>query len=366
MAAPTYTPNDAVKLVKAYAHGMPMDEVQASLCDQVNSIIWRYYPWGWSIASLVPTNLNQQTQGAGSPPTGGTNFTGNQQDYVITGAWFTFPINLQFAGTTNNNFGGSWPIQVTPNGLSEVGTTVTVNTQYPHNLPLGTVITGLTGTISGAVVAGYNTTVTITNIPSITQIVGTIVTGGLGTSGGSGTPNILRPLKMRMGRLDCNPPEYRELSALGNLSPELTRTAGIDTMKAVGWFSSQNFFRFDVSPQVSQGQIIQLLGEYQVLPTKITAGNMTTAFQFPDEYFNIFVEGLKWKIYQLGDDPRAGNGQINKNGTMMKVYTGQLGTFLQDLQEMARTEDLSAGDEFRFPSEPMGVGRSYWPGLYGI
>jgi len=347
-------------------HGIPVAAVQANLCDIVNSLIWTYYPWGWSIQSLTPTNLNQQPPGSGSPPTGGTNFTGNQQDYTITGAWITFPITLQAGGVTNNNYGGGWPIQKTPNGLSESGTTVTVNTQYPHNLPTGTALAGQSATIVGADVSGYNGTLTITSIPSNLQIIGTIVSSGLAASGGSGNPGILRPLKMRIARLDSNPPEYRELAALGNLSPELSRTAGINTMKAVGWFSSQNFFRLDVSPQVSNGQIIQLLGEYQVLPTKITEKTLSTAFAFPDEYFNVFVEGLKWKMYQLSDDQRAGTIQVSKNGSMMKQYTGQLGVFYEALMQMSRTEDLGSGDEFSYPEEGFGVGRSYYPGIFGL
>ena len=366
--ASTYSPQDAINLVTQYAHGAPLAVPAPNIVDQINSLIWRYYPWGWSIASLNQTNLTQLTQGAGSPPTGGANFTGNQQDYKITGAWFNFPINLQVGNSPTNNYGGGFIIQASPNGLSMSGGTVTINTQYAHNLPTGTTLAGQTGTIvSDGSVTGYNgATVTITTVPSNTQIVGTMTPTGLAASGGSGSPNILRPLKMRIARLDTNPPEYRELAALGNLSPELSRTAGIDTMKAVGWFSSQNFFRFDVSPQVSTGSIIQLLGEYQTLPTRITATNMTTPFPFPDEYFNVLDAGVLWKVYQLLDDPRAGTMQVSHNGNQMNEYTGQLGVFTGMLKEMSRTEDLGSGDEFRFPGEPLGVGRSYWPGLYGV
>lgn len=365
----TYAPQDGINLVQQFAHGSPLSLPAPQVVDQINSMIWRYYPWGWSIASLNQTNLTQLTQGAGSPPTGGANFTGNQQDYTITGAWFNFPINLVFAGTTNNNFGGGFIVQKTPNGLTNSGTNVTINTQYAHNLPTGTTLVGLTGTIvtDNTSVAGWNgVTVTITSVPSNTQILGTVSIAPAGPSGGSGAPNILRPLKMRIARLDTNPPEYRELAALGNLSPELSRTAGIETMKAVGWFSSQNFFRFDLSPQVSAGQIIQLLGEYQMLPTKITQGNLTTPFPFPDEYFNVLEAGLLWRVYQLLDDPRAGTAQISENGNSVRQYTGQMGVFMYALKEMARTEDLGSGDEFRYPEQPLGTGRSFWPGLYGV
>ncbi len=40
--------------------------------------------------------------------------------------------------------------------------------------------------------------------------------------------------------------------------------------------------------------------------------------------------------------------------------------FMDQLLAMARTEDLGQGDEFSFPEQALGVGRSYWPGLYGI
>ena len=370
MPATTYSPADAIALVTTYAHGAPLVVPAANIVDMVNSIIWRYYPWGWSIASLTQTNLVQLTQAAGAPPTGGAQFTGNRQDYTITGAWFTYAISLQVGGTTNNNFGGGFIIKQTPNGLSMVGGTVTINTLYPHNLPVGagSAAIGQTGTIiSDGVITGYNNAVvTITSVPTNLQIVGTMTPTGLAADGGSGNPNILRPLKMRIARLDSNPPEYRELAALANLGVELSRTAGIDSMKSVGWFSSQNFFRFALAPQVSTGQIIQLLGEYQTTITKVTNTNLNTPFPFPDHYFNVLDAGLLWKVYQLTDDPRAGTMQVSKNGNVMEQATGQVGVFQSTLKEMARTEDLGSGDQFMYPEEPLGGNRSYWPGLFGV
>ena len=359
----SYSPQDAINLVTQFAHGSPLALSAPQIVDQINSVIWRYFPWGWSIKSLPATNVFQLTTGAGSPPTGGANFTGNQQDYTITGLWAVVPINLQFGGITNNNFGGGFVCS----SLANSGGSYTLTTLNPHNLPLGTVLAGTTITtrqITPNTQAWEGGPATITSIPNNTTI---LATGNPGvTTVTSGDPQILRPLKMRIARLDTNPPEYRELAALGNLSPELSRTAGIDTMKAVGWFSSQNFFRFDVAPQVSQGQIIQLLGEYQFQPTKVTALNLTTPFPFPDEYFNVLEAGLLWRVYQLLDDPRAGGAQMGENGVFSREYTGQMGVFMTYLKEMARTEDLGTGDEFRFPESPLGIGRSYWPGLYGV
>src|SRR5215469_16265394 len=167
----TYTPNDAISLVTQFAHGAPLSTPAPQIVDQVNSFMWRYYPWGWSISVLNKTNLTQLTQGAGSPPTGGALFTGNQQDYTITGAWFNFPINLSFNGVTNNNFGGGFIVQNKPNGLLASGTNVTINTLYAHNLPTGTVVAGLTGTVvtDDTSTTGWNgVTVTITSVPTNT------------------------------------------------------------------------------------------------------------------------------------------------------------------------------------------------------
>ena len=361
----TYAPQDAINLVSNYIHGVPTAAVQANACDVVNSLIWNFYPWGWAIQSLTATNLVQGVQTA-------TVF-GTQQDYTITGCWLTVPINLQVGGVTSANWGGGFIVDLataaTP-GLTESSFTVTATmpSKYPHNLPVGggSAAIGKVGTILGATVAGYNTSITITSIPNANTIVGTISNSGLANSGGGGNPSILRPLKMRISRQDTTPAEYRELALLGNLAPELSRTAGIDTMKAVGWFSSQNFFRFDVSPQVALGQIIQLSGEYQSYPTKITDSTLATPFAFPDQYYEVFVEGLKWKLYQLSDDPRAGGVSAVKNGGFTKQFTGQYANFYFALNEMARTEDLGAGDEFQWPEQPLGVGRSYWPGMYGI
>lgn len=185
--------------------------------------------------------------------------------------------------------------------------------------------------------------------------------------------DILRPLKVRIVRTDTSPNEFRELSFLNNLSPELTRTGGIDTMKAIAWYAGSNVMRFDLAVSVGTNQTLQLQGEYQSQPTRITDGNMNSVFPtpdasvgYPDRYFNVFVEGVAWQVYRLSDDPRAGTIQVAKNGTAMKEYTGQLGIFMEALMQMSRTEDLGNGDQFQWPDNPLGVGRSYWPGLFGL
>lgn len=244
----TYSPTDAITLVQKYAHGIPLDiALQAQVCDMVNSLMWVFYPWSWSVQNFTAITC-----------------VNGQQDYNVTDV------------------------------------------------------------------------------------------------------NVLRPLQVRLVRTDISPVEYRELSLLANLPVELTRTGGLETITSAGYFASGPFIRLMYATQVSGTQVLQIQGFYQKQPTKITSGTLSTAFAFPDYYFDVFVEGLKWKVYQLSDDPRAGAVQYQKNGTMQRVYTGQLGMFFDQLLTMARTEDLQTGDEFSFPEQSLGVGRSYWPGLYGI
>lgn len=247
MPTPTYTPQQAINLVTQFAHGVPLSGNEANICDMVNSMMWTYYPWSWTVAALTPITL-----------------VDGQQDYTVT-----------------------------------------------------------------------NT-------------------------------DILRPLRFKITRTDVTPNEARELATLANLPVELTRKGGLDTNTNISWFAGANKVRLMYAASVGTGQTLVLGGEYQKVPTRITDATMTTPFAFSDYYFNVFVEGIKWKIYQLIDDPRAGSLQISKNGTYQQVFNGQLGVFMYQLNYMARTEDLANGDQFQFPESPLGQGHSFFPGLYGL
>lgn len=242
----SYSPQDAINLVKNFAHGIPVDAVQSNVCDAINSMIWCFYPWSWTIKSLTPITL-----------------VDGVQDYSPTDS------------------------------------------------------------------------------------------------------DILRPTLLRIVRTDTTPNEARELALLSNLGVELTRKGGLESITAVGLLST-GAIRLMYAASVGTGQTLQLQGFYQQKPTRITDSTLSTPFSFPDYYYNVFIEGLKWKMYQLADDPRAGTMQYSKNGTMMRQYTGQYGIFMDALLTMARTEDLKGGDEFQFPEQALGSGRSFWPGLYGL
>lgn len=244
----SYCPQDALNLVQQFAHGIPLKGLIGSYtCDMINSMMWTFYPWAWTIASFTPIVCVQ-----------------GQQDYAVA------------------------------------------------------------------------------------------------------DQTVMRPLKIRLVRTDVTPNEFRELELKANLSPELTRLGGLETIRSCGYFASGPVIRLSNATSIGTTQVLQIQGEFQSVVARITDSNLTSPFLFPDRYFNVFVEGLKWKIYQLADDPRAGTAQYSKNGSMMRQYTNQLGLFQESLLQMARTEDLQQGDEFMFPEDGLGAGRGAWPGIYGV
>ena len=247
MPTGTYTPAQAINLVTSFVHGVPLNDVQANVCDAVNSYIWTYYPWSWTITSLTPITL-----------------VDGQQDY------------------------------------------------NPSN------------------------------------------------------SDILRLLKIRMVRTDITPNEARELAMLDGLGVELTRKGGLDYNTSFGYFASSNTLRLMYAASVGTGQSLQIAGEYQKAPARITDSTMNSPFAFPDQYLFMFIEGLKYFIYQLSDDPRAGTIQMSKNGRFQQNFSGQFGVFMHHLTYAARTEDMSRGDQFQFPENNLGSGHQFYPGLFGL
>jgi hypothetical protein len=177
--------------------------------------------------------------------------------------------------------------------------------------------------------------------------------------------DILRPLKVRMVRTDVSPNEFEDLAVLANLPPDLSRKMGFRTIKNVGWFGSQSFFRLETAVNIGATTTLQIQGEYQKVPTKMSSNTMNVVLPFPDYYFPVFVEGVKYFALALSDDPRAGGVQVARNGSIQKGYTGQWSNFMDMLLMMARTEDLGSGDQWRFPESGMGVGQASNPGLFG-
>jgi hypothetical protein len=58
----TYTPEDALKLVQNFVHGIDLADVGPILIDQVQNIIWRKFFWRWSVKSFTPFSLSDGQQ----------------------------------------------------------------------------------------------------------------------------------------------------------------------------------------------------------------------------------------------------------------------------------------------------------------
>lgn len=161
---------------------------------------------------------------------------------------------------------------------------------------------------------------------------------------------LLRLLHARIARTDLTPDEFREIDVAEHLSPELTRKGGINQIRKIAYVPALAKLRLDLAAAVPTGTTLAIQGEYQTNPTKITA--LATTLVWPDQYFDVFTEGLLWKAYQFADDSRAGTAQMVKGGRV--VYTGQMGVFFGALQRMIETEDYS-GTPLIFPQVPLGA-----------
>src|SRR5204863_6563393 len=53
----TYLWSDLITLVKPWVQGIPTGTIDAIVCDQLNSAIWRAAFWRWSISTLTPIAL---------------------------------------------------------------------------------------------------------------------------------------------------------------------------------------------------------------------------------------------------------------------------------------------------------------------
>lgn len=168
----------------------------------------------------------------------------------------------------------------------------------------------------------------------------------------------------RIVRTDLTPVEYRELNVKKHLGVELTMKGGLETIRNISYEPEISKLRLDYAASVPSGTTLQIQGPYQQKPTKITSSTLTVALTQPDHYFQVFFEGVRWKLYELADDPRAGVMSIDDEQN--RKYTGQLGIFMNSLADMAAAEDLSDGEDNIYPSTPLGYPKdTYWPRIFG-
>lgn len=233
----TYKWQSAIDLVSKMVKGMPTSAIDAMVCDQVSSEMYRFWPWSYTLTTgiLIPT-LTDGTQDYSQPAGGGV--------YRLLSAWIL-------------------RTDTTPNQAIDLDVRQTLT-------------------------------------------------------------------------VDLVPKSYTAIRALSN-------EAGIGQL------------RLDSAVSVASGVTLRIDGRWQPIPTKIAATSQDC--WFPDQYLSIAAEGLLYWYYKVGDDPRAGGKQTNKDGRT--VYIGQYAAFRDALEEMAASEDYPSTDQL-FPDEPMGLGRGYY------
>ena len=234
--ASTYTWNDALTVAKLFVKNIPTTTVDVTVCDQLNSWMWKSFFWRWSVTTL--------TSGSGA-----LQLVDGTQDY------------------------------------------------------------------------------------------------GIGTTTGAGYYRLMR---VRITRTDTTPWISREKDILGWLAPNLEQKGNLDTIQAVCFEPVSGGIRLDRAASIPSGTTYQIDGEYQFAPLKITS--TTSTIVFPDQYFDVVIEGLKWRYYQLGDDSRT--------ESQFAVFSGML-------EDMKRNEDYGDGQDQRFPGDSIGAYRAGNTGLFG-
>jgi hypothetical protein len=239
--ASTYTPNDAVTLVRNFIRNAPLAALDHEIVDLIHSTIWTHYPWKWVQASLTAITCVDGTQ-----------------DYTID----------------------------------------------------------------------------------------------------AGDTDVRKVLRVRLVRTSDTPDTYIDLDRRDWLAPDLMAT-GAGGMSLFAEEPVTGKIRLERAISLGTGETVQIQGEYWKDPIKITNSELGDAFAFPDQFYSVFVEGLKWQAYAFLDDSRAGSVQTQKNGGT--VYTGQLGVFRTMLDDMAMAEDY-ANHGGEFPASPIGERMSVWGG----
>lgn len=172
--------------------------------------------------------------------------------------------------------------------------------------------------------------------------------------------NFYKLLAGRIVRTDVTPWQIQPIKVMGHIEGEVQRQGSINTVQGVSYEPTVNSFRIDIPLQVTGTTSYLINLDYQARPTKVA--NLTQTICPPDQYYNVFLEGILWAFYRLADDPRAGTVTINRAGD--KQYSGQLSVFMDSLESMKRMEDSGQALDTRFPEEPLGWVRTGNPGIF--
>lgn len=239
----TYTYRDAINFCVRLAKGIPSSNIDALAVDQVNSMFWKAYPWGWTRDSLTPIPLSNGVQ-----------------DYALDSA--------------------------------------DVNKVWR-------------------------------------------MTGG------------------RVAYTSVSPVKFRDVRIARHLEPFLEANISWPGFQLISYEVEYDVLRFEGPISVPAGVTLELRGEYQLFPPKITS--LEQDILFPDYHLDVFVDGMLWMIYRLADDKRAGSAVKTPGGVQ---YTGQMGIFYDKLVMTKEAEEHGAEDTI-YPGESIG-GSMNLPNFFGF
>jgi|TARA_R100001086_G_scaffold174763_1_gene96073 hypothetical protein len=169
-----------------------------------------------------------------------------------------------------------------------------------------------------------------------------------------------RPFHMRVTRTDTTPDIANDVDILEFLPPQLELQGSLYSFRAVA-VRGTSTIRLDRAASITGSTTMQIDGEYQTVPAKITS--TSTTIVFPDDYVEVAQEGLKWAYMALKGDNRTGGVSFEKR-TGSRGYTGQYAVFMSLLDDMAQAED-TIPEPVRFPSDSMGSVRATGSDLFG-
>jgi len=182
---------------------------------------------------------------------------------------------------------------------------------------------------------------------SITNIAAGLIPLVDGQQDYSAPTNIYRLLKISITRTDTTPDDNRELNVVQDLSDNMV-SQSYQSIRSAALQRGIGKIRLESAVQVPSGTLLELSGQYQMNPAKITA--LTDQLWFDDQHVHVFLKGLMYWAYKLGDDPRA---------------SVQLNEYRQAVEQMARAEDFGAIDTI-FPGEgSIGSGSSGGWNIWG-
>lgn len=232
--------------------------------------------------------------------------------------------------------------------------------QMSHKIPVSTIQAYVADIINSTIWTRFTWTWTLASLTAIALVDGTqdYALANADTAAFYRFPD----WGLRIVQTNLTPVEHREITQKSHLGVELTMKGGLNSIRNFSYEGALSKIRLDRAASVSSGTTLQIQGEYQTKPTKITDAMMGTALSFPDHYFGAFVEGVRWKLYELADDPRAGVMKIDEEGR--QTYTGQYGSFMTSLFAMQQAEDAGSGEDPCFPDSPLGSPSGFSPGIF--